>query len=84
MKHSIFTLLICIFISFSCFSQNIDKESKTRTKYHVLQYDLNGNFHSDETIPFAEGELERPWAFFNKKKNQIVIFQTPYKTYQKY
>ena len=49
----------------------------------IYSYDLNGNFHSDETIPFAEGELERPWAFFNKKKNQIVIFQTPYKTYQK-
>ena len=32
MKHSIFTLLICIFISFSCFSQNKDKESKTREK----------------------------------------------------
>ena len=32
MKHSIFTLLICIFISFSCFSQNINKESKTREK----------------------------------------------------
>lgn len=32
MKHSIFTLLICIFISSACFSQNIDKETKIKDK----------------------------------------------------
>ena len=48
----------------------------------IYSYDLNGNFHEDETIRLADGqEFERPYIFANKKKNQVVIFQTPYESY---
>jgi len=50
---------------------------------HIYSYDLNGNFHEDETIHLADGqEFERPYIFADKKKNQVVIFQTPYESYQ--
>ena len=49
----------------------------------IYSYDLNGNFHEDETIHLADGqEFERPYIFADKKKNQVVIFQTPYESYQ--
>lgn len=52
-------------------------------KNYIYSYDLNGNFLEDETIRLADGqEFERPYIFANKKKNQVVIFQTPYESYQ--
>ena len=50
----------------------------------IYSYDLNGNFHEDETIHLANGqEFERCKAFFNKNKDRIIIFQTPYVSYQR-
>ena len=35
---------------------------------HIYSYDLNGNFHEDETIHLADGqEFERPYIFADKK-----------------
>jgi len=50
----------------------------------IYSYDLNGNFHEDETIHLANGqEFERCKAFFDKNKDRIIIFQTPYVSYQR-
>jgi len=50
----------------------------------IYSYDLNGNFHEDETIHLADGqEFERCKAFFDKNKDKIIIFQTPYVSYQR-
>ena len=50
----------------------------------IYSYDLNGNFHEDETIHLANGqEFERCKAFFDKNKDKIIIFQTPYVSYQR-
>ena len=50
----------------------------------IYSYDLNGNFHEDETIHLANGqEFERCKVFFNKNKDRIIIFQTPYVSYQR-
>lgn len=51
---------------------------------YIYAYDLNGNFHEDETIRLPEGELlERAKVYFDKDKNQVAIFQTPYSVYQR-
>ena len=42
---------------------------------HIYSYDLNWNFHEDETIHLADGqEFERPYIFADKKKNQVIIY----------
>lgn len=40
---------------------------------HIYSYDLNGNFHEDETIHLADGqEFERPYIFADKKRIRLL------------
>ena len=44
---------------------------------HIYSYDLNGNFHEDETIHLADGqEFERPYIFADKKKESGYYLQS--------
>ena len=39
----------------------------------IYSYDLNGNFHEDETIHLADGqEFERPYIFADKVRQEVV------------
>ena len=50
----------------------------------IYSYDFNGNFYGNETIRLSEGNrLERCKVFFDKNKDRIIIFQTPYVSYQR-
>lgn len=50
----------------------------------IYSYDINGKFYGNETIRLSEGNrLERGKVFFNKNKDRIIIFQTPYVSYQR-
>lgn len=51
---------------------------------YIYAYDLKGNFHENETIRLPEGEFfERAKVYFDRDKNRVVIFQTPYDVYQR-
>ena len=50
---------------------------------YILSYEMNGKFIEEETIHLPEDVVTRGTMFPNKKNNEIVIFSTPYGSYQR-
>ena len=50
---------------------------------HIYSYDLNGTFIPKETIYLPKGCTTRGIIFPNRKKNEVIVFGTPYSHYQR-
>ena len=52
-------------------------------KNYIYSYDINGNFIEKETIHLPDGIASRGTMFLNKQTNEMIVFITPYGSYQR-